>query len=174
DGKKAWIFHGDVFDVTMKHAKWLAKLGAIGYDALILINRAVNFVSQKMGKGKISLSKKIKNSVKGAVKFINAFEQTAADIGISNGYDYVICGHIHQPEIREMKNAKGAITYMNSGDWIENLTSLEYNDGKWSIYKYHEDAFAQSVDLTKNNYATLNKVQLFENLVEEFNLMKSA
>lgn len=174
DGKKAWIFHGDVFDVTMKHAKWLAKLGAAGYDLLIVINRAVNFISQKLGKGKISLSKKIKNSVKGAVKFINAFEQTAADIGISNEYDFVICGHIHQPEIREIKNENGSITYMNSGDWIENLTSLEYNDGKWSIYKYHEDAFAQSVDLTHKNYVTMDKVQLFENLVEEFNLMKRA
>jgi hypothetical protein len=108
------------------------------------------------------------------VKFINAFEQTAAEIGISNQYDFVICGHIHQPEIREIKTDKGSITYMNSGDWIENLTSLEYNDGKWSIYKYHEDAFAQAVDLSDKNYATLNKVQLFENLVEEFNLMKRA
>jgi UDP-2,3-diacylglucosamine pyrophosphatase LpxH len=174
DGRKAWIFHGDVFDVTMQHAKWLAKLGALGYDLLILINRVVNFISQKMGKGKISLSKKIKNSVKSAVKFINAFEQTAADIGISNEYDFVVCGHIHQPEIREIKNEKGSITYMNSGDWIENLTSLEYNDGKWSIYKYHEDVFAQSVDLTNKNHVTLNNIQLFENLVEEFNLMKRA
>jgi UDP-2,3-diacylglucosamine pyrophosphatase LpxH len=174
DGKKAWIFHGDVFDVTMQHAKWLAKLGAIGYDTLILINRAVNFISQKMGRGKISLSKKIKNSVKSAVKFINAFEQTAADIGISNEYDYVICGHIHQPEIREIRNDEGSIMYMNSGDWIENLTALEYNNGEWSIYKYNDDALAQSVDLTKKNQANLNKNQLFENLVEEFNLMKRA
>ena len=174
DGKKAWVFHGDVFDVTMKHAKWLAKLGAVGYDMLILINRAVNFISQKMGKGKISLSKKIKNSVKGAVKFINAFEQTAADIGISNEYDFVVCGHIHQPEIREIKNDMGSITYLNSGDWIENLTSLEYNDGQWSIYKYQEDLVAQSIDLSDKNYVNLYKVQLFENLVEEFNLMKRA
>ncbi|CAN5412336.1 UDP-2,3-diacylglucosamine diphosphatase [soil metagenome] len=174
DGKKSWIFHGDVFDVTMQHAKWLAKLGAIGYDALILINRVVNFISQKMGKGKISLSKKIKNSVKGAVKFINAFEQTAADIGISNEYDFVICGHIHQPEIREIKNSEGAITYMNSGDWIENLTSLEYNDGKWSIYRYQDDMVAQSVDLSEKKFVSLDNSQLFENLVEEFNLMKRA
>ncbi|HEX7457959.1 MAG TPA: UDP-2,3-diacylglucosamine diphosphatase, partial [Ginsengibacter sp.] len=102
DNKKAWFFHGDVFDVTMQHSKWLAKLGAIGYDTLILINMFVNFISSKMfKKGKLSLSKKIKNSVKSAVKFINNFETTAADIGISNKYDYVICGHIHQPEMRE-------------------------------------------------------------------------
>ena len=127
-----------------------------------------------MGKGTISLSKKIKNSVKGAVKFINAFEQTAADIGISNEYDFVICGHIHQPEIREIKNETGSITYMNSGDWIENLTSLEYNDGKWNLYKYHEDAYAQAVDLSDKNLLNLNNGQLFDNLVEEFNLMKRA
>ena len=172
DGRRAWFFHGDVFDVTMQHAKWLSKLGAQGYDLLILINRAVNFISQKMGKGKISLSKKIKDSVKSAVKFVNAFEQTAADIGISNEYDFVVCGHIHQPEIREMKNDKGSIMYLNSGDWIENLTALEYNEGAWSIYKYHEDAFAKAVDLSEPQHVSLNNTQLFENLIQEFNIQK--
>ena len=105
ENKKAWFFHGDVFDVTMQHSKWLAKLGAVGYDTLIIINRFFNFISEKIfKKGKLSLSKKIKNSVKGAVKFINQFEQTAADIAITNGYHYVVCGHIHQPEIRNIKN----------------------------------------------------------------------
>ena len=171
DGKKAWIFHGDVFDVTMQHAKWLAKLGAVGYDTLILINRAVNFILQKLGRGKISLSKKIKNSVKSAVKFINVFEETAADIGISNEYKYVVCGHIHQPEIREIKNEKGAITYLNSGDWIENLTALEYNEGKWSLYKYNEDEFAKSVKLDDSE-KKVNNTELFESLMKEFKLMK--
>ena len=92
DGEKAWFFHGDVFDVTMQHSKWLAKLGSVGYDLLIILNRLVNNISQKLGKGKISLSKRIKNSVKSAVKFINHFEQVAADIGMQNGYDYVVCG----------------------------------------------------------------------------------
>src|SRR5918993_1227238 len=75
NGKKAWIFHGDVFDVTMQHSKWLAKLGAIGYYTLIVINGLANFISEKVfGKGRFSFSKKIKNSVKTAVKFINNFE----------------------------------------------------------------------------------------------------
>ena len=88
DGKKAWVFHGDVFDVTMQHSKWLAKLGAVGYDTLILINRFANFFSEKVfNNGKLSLSKKIKESVKSAVSFINNFEQTSADIGISNKFD---------------------------------------------------------------------------------------
>ena len=138
DGKRAWIFHGDVFDVTMKHSKWLAKLGAIGYDTLILINQLVNWVSVKLGRGKVSLAARVKKSVKQAVRFINDFEQTAVDIAIDNGYEYVLCGHIHQPVIREAINEKGKTLYLNSGDWIENLTALEYNKGEWSLYRHHE------------------------------------
>jgi UDP-2,3-diacylglucosamine pyrophosphatase LpxH len=138
DGKKTWIFHGDVFDITMKHSKWLAKMGAVGYDTLIIINSVVNWFSERLGKGKVSLSKKVKNSVKQAVKFIDDFEQTAIDIAIENNYDFVACGHIHQPAIRQVKTEKGSTTYMNSGDWIENLTSLEYTDGTWSLYQYEE------------------------------------
>ena len=168
--EKAWFFHGDVFDVTMQHSKWLAKLGAVGYDTLILINRFVNFVSEKVfNKGKISLSKKIKNSVKSAVKFINSFESTAADIGISNNYQYVVCGHIHHPEMREIVNEDGKIMYLNSGDWIENLTSLEYHEGQWKIYRFDPTEMKESNMVEEEE---LNNNQIFDNLLEEFNLMK--
>lgn len=168
NGKSAWFFHGDVFDVTMQHSKWLAKLGAVGYDTLIHINRVANFISEKIfKKGKLSLSKKIKNSVKSAVKFINRFEQTAAVIGISNHYDYVVCGHIHQPEMKEIENEHGRIVYLNSGDWIENLTALEYVNGAWTIYRFDETDMQQHADEEE-----LNNNQLFDNMLEEFNLMK--
>jgi len=170
--KKAWFFHGDVFDVTMQHSKWLAKLGAAGYDTLILINRFVNFISEKIfKKGKLSLSKKIKNSVKSAVKFINSFEQTAADIGISNKYNYVVCGHIHQPEIREIENEEGKILYLNSGDWIENLTALEYVNGEWSMYKFDEDEADKMKAETSEEYE-MDDSKLFNNMLAEFNLMR--
>ncbi|HEY5371054.1 MAG TPA: UDP-2,3-diacylglucosamine diphosphatase [Hanamia sp.] len=171
NNKTAWFFHGDVFDVTMQHSKWLAKLGAIGYDTLILINTFANFISEKIfKKGKLSLSKKIKNSVKSAVKFINNFETTAADIGISNKYDYVVCGHIHHPEMREISNASGSILYLNSGDWIENLTSLEYIDGIWTIYKYNESEMAEEVNEDEENSEPGDK-ELFINMLHEFNMM---
>ena len=171
DDTTAWFFHGDVFDVTMQHSKWLAKLGAIGYDTLIIINRFVNFISENIFKrGKISLSKKIKNSVKSAVKFINNFEQTAADIAISNKYEFVVCGHIHQPEIKEIKNHHGSTMYLNSGDWIENLTALEYAEGKWSLYKFNE---AEMADLKfSKEEDDLSTTQLYDELVDEINLMK--
>ncbi|MFC4095680.1 UDP-2,3-diacylglucosamine diphosphatase [Euzebyella saccharophila] len=174
-GKKAWIFHGDVFDVTMQHSKWLAKLGAIGYDTLILLNRGVNFCYKKLGRGPVSMSKKIKNGVKSAVKFINNFEQTAADIAIENEFDYVICGHIHQPEIKTIRTDNGAVKYLNSGDWIENLTSLEYAKGKWSLYQFEEDAQLMSSDPEVNDPSEmLEKKALFESLLAEFNSMSAS
>ena len=170
NNKTAWFFHGDVFDVTMQHSKWLAKLGAVGYDTLILINTFANFISEKIFKrGKLSFSKKIKNSVKSAVKFINNFETTAADIGISNKYDYVICGHIHQPEMKEIINHHGSIMYLNSGDWIENLTALEYNNGEWVIYKYDEATMMKIREDEEEPEPSNN--QLFTNMLEEFNIM---
>ncbi len=173
DGKKAWIFHGDVFDVTMQHSKWLAKLGSVGYDILILINRFFNFISEKVfHKGKLSLSKKIKESVKSAVSFINDFEQTTADIGISNKFDYVVCGHIHHPEIREISNSEGKITYLNSGDWVENLSALEYTDGEWSIYKFNEADKAEMIKEIEEEISELTNNQLFDNMLQEFNMMR--
>src|SRR5205085_9427342 len=130
----------------MQHSKWLARLGAVGYDTLIVINRLANIISEKIfKKGKLSLSKKIKNSVKSAVKFINNFEQTSADIGISNKYDYVICGHIHQPEKKLITNQHGSIMYLNSGDWIENLTTLEFVNNEWNIYKFDEEEYLKTM-----------------------------
>ena len=178
DGKKAWIFHGDVFDVTMKHSKWLAKLGGKGYDLLIIINTFINWVSKLLGYGKLSLSKKIKNSVKSAVKFINDFEKTASDIAIDNAYDYVVCGHIHQPEIRKIKNNKGETVYLNSGDWIENLTALEYNNKKWSLYEYAKDNIAKGFEISetkkekKKNKEKENDI-LFNELLKEFDIRKT-
>jgi UDP-2,3-diacylglucosamine pyrophosphatase LpxH len=172
NGKQAWVFHGDVFDVTMQYSKWLAKLGAIGYDALIIINAIVNWCLAKLKRDKISLSKRVKDSVKGAVKFINSFETTAADIAIENGYDFVICGHIHQPEIKRIQTPKGEVTYLNSGDWVENLTALEFDGLEWRIYRYFDDTVARSVKLPKRFRYKLDNDEIFRDLVNEFLVVK--
>jgi UDP-2,3-diacylglucosamine pyrophosphatase LpxH len=137
DGKKTWIFHGDVFDSTTKgSAKIIAKLGGQGYDFLIWMNHWLNKILTFFGKEKMSFSKKVKNSVKKAVSWIGDFEQTAGELAIEKGFDYVICGHIHQPQQRTITNEKGSVVYLNSGDWIENLTSLEYDKGEWNIHQF--------------------------------------
>ena len=147
DYKKAWIFHGDVFDASVQHSKWIAKLGGIGYDYLILINRFVNWCLKKMGKEPYSFSKKIKASVKKAVKHISDFENTATELAIEKEYDYVICGHIHEPKMIRKETKNGSTMYLNSGDWVENLTALEYNKKRWKLYRYEEHTEKEEEDL---------------------------
>lgn len=139
--KKYWIFHGDVFDLTIQYSPYLAKLGGKGYDLLIRLNRIINNIRLAMGLSRMSFAKRVKNRVKEAVKFIADFEQTAIRLAREEGYDYVICGHIHRPQLRLVEENGQPVTYMNSGDWVENLTALECQDGQWSIYEYHEADF---------------------------------
>ena len=96
----------------------------------------------------MSFSQKVKARFKEAVKFINQFEQTAADLAVDKNYRYVICGHIHHAEIREIESTDktGSVLYLNSGDWVESLTSLEYHDGKWTIFKYEPEDFHIEID----------------------------
>lgn len=166
DGKKTWIFHGDVFDVTMQHSKWLAMLGGKGYDALIWLNHHLNKVSVALGRGRISLSKKVKESVKSAVKFINHFEETAANIAIRNGYNHVVCGHIHQPADRMVVTSEGSVRYLNSGDWVENCTALEYHCGTWRLHR--------QVDAPTRPQAAKSEVrsiqELFQEMLAEMNV----
>lgn len=172
NGKMCWIFHGDVFDATTKgSAKLLAKLGGKGYDLLIMLNTLINWTLKAFGREKMSFSKKVKNGVKKAVSWIGNFEQTAAELAIEKKYEYVICGHIHHPQKRVVETAKGSVVYLNSGDWIENLSSLEYYNGDWNVFVYDEKNF-DKVKVEKDKPVldvTTDEVMLFYNtLTSEF------
>lgn len=169
DNKKAWIFHGDVFDASVQHSKWIAKLGGLGYDYLIVLNRMVNWCLKKMRKEPYSFSKKIKASVKKAVKHISDFENTATELAIENKYDYVICGHIHEPKITRQVRKDGNTIYLNSGDWVENLTALEYKNKRWKLYRYEDHTEKEDEDLFEMD--DLNKHQLIASMVMKQPLM---
>lgn len=147
DGKLHWFFHGDIFDVSMRGSRWLAKLGTTGYELLILLNKLVNFLLELFGRPKLTFSEKVKFATKRGVKKLHDYALTGAEIALDKGYDAVINGHSHIPEIKEITTPKGTVQYLNSGDWVENMTALEYNRGEWKLvwYKdlYFEDSWIQ-------------------------------
>ena len=172
DDQKAFFFHGDIFDAIIQYSKWLARIGAIFYDSLILLNALINKITKVFRLKNIPMSKKIKNNVKSAVKFINQYEESVIQFGFNKGYDFVICGHIHQPENRVYENSENkTIRYLNSGDWIENMTALEYNKKKWSIYYYVKDfAILQNpaeIDEDLLNISELDNKALFQKMLAE-------
>src|SRR5689334_4140058 len=141
NGKMTWIFHGDVFDhANTGLAKWWGKLGSNGYAVLLAFNRCINWFMKMAGKEKISLSKRVMEQFNKRFVKISAFENKIAQLAIEKNYNSVICGHIHQPGKRVITTDKGSVNYLNSGDWVEHLTALEYRDNDWHIYKHAETA----------------------------------
>lgn len=141
NGKMTWIFHGDVFDHTSKNqAKFWGKLGSTGYAGLLAFNRLINWFMKLAGREKISLSKKVMQQFNKRIVKVEEFETMIAELAVEKKYHSVICGHIHQPGKRVITTGKGAVTYLNSGDWVEHLTALEYRDNDWHIHTYVETA----------------------------------
>jgi UDP-2,3-diacylglucosamine pyrophosphatase LpxH len=91
-----------------------------------------------------------------AVAKVNDLEAIAAELAIEKKYDYVICGHIHQPCKKIVSTEKGSVIYLNSGDWIEHLTSLEFHNNDWHIHVY--DTSQSGYDKTDNNKPVVNVV----------------
>lgn len=133
--KQYWIFHGDIFDISLKISPFVHKLRGKGYGLIIKFNSFVNRIRKWFGKPRMSFTYRFRTRMKKAVKYITDFENTALKLANEQNYDYVICGHSHTPRIK--KGDAGNI-YMNAGDWVENLTALEYQFDCWSIYEYDE------------------------------------
>jgi UDP-2,3-diacylglucosamine pyrophosphatase LpxH len=137
-GRKYWVFHGGTFDDIFDVPPFVVNLGSRIYGMLLRSNRVINKWRVYFGKARMCYAGRIKNKVKQSIKAIQDFEETAIQLAIQEGYDYVICGHIHQPVIKQIDRKENSVVYMNSGDWVENLTALEYNFGKWQLYQYDE------------------------------------
>ena len=166
DGKMTWIFHGDVFDNTTKGgAKLLAKLGSSGYNLLIRFNRFVNFILKALGREKVSISKRVMAGVNKAVSKINDFELIAAELAIEKKYDYVICGHIHQPQKKVVETKDGKVTYLNSGDWVEHCTALEYHQNSWTMFEYNEKDFpvTQTIEMKSSVNVLTDEINFYIN-----------
>jgi len=120
DGRRLWVTHGDLFDGVIQHAKWLAYLGDSAYTLALALNDRLNAIRHRFGMSYWSLSQYLKHKVKNAVSYITAFEEALTTEAQRKGYDGVVCGHIHRPEIRDIDG----ILYCNDGDWVESLSAL--------------------------------------------------
>ncbi len=130
DGRRFLIIHGDLFDVVIRHARWLALLGNTAYDFAIAVNTYFNALRRLLGLPYWSLSQWIKLKVKNAINFIGEFERALSGEARRHQVDGVICGHIHHAVIRD----HGGLCYVNCGDWVESCTAVvEHFDGRLEI-----------------------------------------
>lgn len=135
DDRRYLVVHGDGFDSVSTNHKWLAVVGAVGYDLLLGINRVYNQWRAWRGKEYYSISKQVKAKVKSAVCFVDRYEELLRNLARKKNCDGIICGHIHAPEDRQ----HDGVHYLNSGDWVESLTAIiEHHDGRMELVRYDE------------------------------------
>jgi UDP-2,3-diacylglucosamine pyrophosphatase LpxH len=137
DGQKLLILHGDKFDGVVKYARWLAFLGDTAYTFALMLNVWFNVARRRLGYPYWSLSSYLKRKVKNAVEYISNYETAVADEARRRGADGVVCGHIHQAEIRRF----GDVLYCNSGDWVESCTAIvENQSGQLEVMRWADNA----------------------------------
>jgi UDP-2,3-diacylglucosamine pyrophosphatase LpxH len=129
------IVHGDAFDGVVRYAKWLAFLGDWAYNVAVQLNHHYNLIRRRFGYPYWSLSAYLKSRVKNAVEFVSNFAEAIADEARRRGVDGVVCGHIHQAEMRTI----AGVLYCNDGDWVESCTAMvEHEDGRLEILRWAE------------------------------------
>ena len=167
---KVWIFHGDVFDFSIQ-TQWLTKLAGFLYDYMIIFNSWINKkIMRPLGRKRLNFSKTIKSNVKTAVQYFANFEMKAAEVAQKNGYKYVVCGHIHTPKIESFNINGEEVIYMNSGDWLESISSLEYADNKWSIYMHKRTEQEYKGD--NDSRIEMTNKELYKDLIAEFKILQ--
>lgn len=147
------VVHGDGFDHVTTNHPWIAKLGGIGYNILLRVNRAYNWYRRLCGKDSFSLSRWVKLKVKSAVSFVGKYEEQLQELAKAKGCKGIICGHIHSPANKLV----GETHYLNSGDWVESLTAiLEYDNGEFEVITY--DQFCERTNREPKGDASVAEV----------------
>ncbi|MBK1716418.1 UDP-2,3-diacylglucosamine diphosphatase [Thiocystis violacea] len=141
DGRRFLVLHGDKFDGVVQNSLWLAKLGSRAYDNLLALNSSLSRIRSLFGLKYWSLAGYLKHRVKNAVSYIGSYEKAVAMEAERRALDGMICGHIHQAEMRDIDG----LTYCNCGDWVESCTALvEHHDGRLELLRW-TDAYPESI-----------------------------
>jgi UDP-2,3-diacylglucosamine pyrophosphatase LpxH len=143
DGREFLVIHGDLYDAVVQHARWLALVGDQLYTLILKLNQWFNHLRAKLGLTYWSLSQYLKHKTKKAVNFMTSFEDAVAREARRRGFQGVICGHIHKPQIRNIDG----VVYCNDGDWVESLSALvETREGELKIIEWRRAPTAAPIN----------------------------
>lgn len=163
DGKKTWIFHGDIFDHIIHQTKWLAKFGAAVYGLLTLFNNGLNRMLKPFGAKEIIIYKSIKKILDKDELNLTRYENAIVNTAVLKECKTVICGHTHKMADKEVTVNDKKVRYLNCGDWVEHFTAAEYYDKNWHLFYFNEP----DDDLLVDETDIQEKKQLYKSLVKE-------
>lgn len=135
DGRQLLVIHGDQFDGVARCHGLLKFFGDRGNALLMKLNRAYNRLRERYNLGYWSLATFIKTRLPRARTYIEDYENGVAQAAAKQGYDGVICGHIHVAASKKL----AGIDYYNCGDWVDSCTALaEDSDGKIHLLSWQQ------------------------------------
>ncbi|MEJ0005528.1 MAG: UDP-2,3-diacylglucosamine diphosphatase [Steroidobacteraceae bacterium] len=143
-GERYLVLHGDQFDEEVDCPAWLYWVGDLLYEGTLLVNHRVNDLRRLFGLPYRPQTEKLKQSVGTSARFIRRFEAVAAAQARHQGYDGVICGHIHRANLCRIDGT----FYANTGDWVESCSALvETRGGDMQLLRWPQGTVA-SVGVT--------------------------
>jgi|SRR6185437_1212391 len=138
-GQRLLVMHGDQFDGIVSCAPWLTKLGDVMYDVIVMLSHGVNNLLRSLKRPYWPVAERIKLSIPVSVRYIAQFENVAATHAREQGYDGVVCGHIHRANLKHI----GGTLYCNTGDWVESCSALvEKPNGELELLRWPHSALS--------------------------------
>ena len=111
---------------------------------LLRLNRFVHWIHDLFGLPYWSLAQHVKMRIGKAVRYVDTFREACISAAREAGLDGVICGHIHQADLRHCEG----ILYCNDGDWVESCTVIaEDQRGALSLVRWSQAAAPVRLDL---------------------------
>ena len=131
-GKRLLVCHGDRFDGLVTCAPWLRA----GRCAVLPRGRGESFSQQcaaTAGQAVLPLVERLKLGIGPSIRYIERYEEAAISHARAEGYDGIVCGHIHRANLRQIDGT----VYCNTGDWVESCSALiETLDGELQLLRW--------------------------------------
>jgi UDP-2,3-diacylglucosamine pyrophosphatase LpxH len=119
-GERLLVLHGDQFDSALACPRWLERLADTLHGSTVALSHAVNNVRRALGRPYWAMTESVKLTIGASLRYIRHFEQLAAHHAHAQGYDGVVCGHIHRANLCRIDGT----LYANTGDWVETCSAL--------------------------------------------------
>jgi len=132
-GERLLVLHGDQFDGHLSCPKWLETVGDAMYSFIVFLNGVLNNTRRLLGRGYWPLAERLKLGTPTSARYIERFEQAAVGHARAEGYDGIICGHIHRAKLCRYEGT----LYANTGDWVESCSALvEDRSGELQLWRW--------------------------------------
>lgn len=136
DGRRFLVTHGDEFDLVEQSRQWISRIGSVAFEGFLWLDTFHNGLRSLVGKKERHLALFLKKKAKDMARKVGHFEDKLSTAAKNGLYDGVICGHIHQPEMRLLQG----VPYFNCGDWIHHCSALVENlDGSLDILRLADE-----------------------------------